>query len=89
MSDKVFHKARWYRDVRRGGFTLVAAGYYDMDAVPEAKQFIDEEDLYTLIAALDEAGLIQPRLDERLRVEDLRITHRLLDLLDRSVAGPR
>jgi len=36
---------------------------------------------------LDEAGWIKPRLDERLRAEDLKITHRLLDILEKKIPG--
>jgi rRNA maturation endonuclease Nob1 len=85
MSDKVYRRAVWHQDPRIDGWLLTEAGYYDTDTKPTTKVELCGEDVRSLITALDKAGWIQPRLDERLRTEDLKITHRLLDLLDKHV----
>lgn len=46
------------------------------------KIVINRHDLHYLVEFLESNGYLKPRLDERLRTEDLKITHRLLDILE-------
>lgn len=79
---------QWARDAMTGAFLHRRAGYYD-EAINTPPEAIDvrlyDDAIPGLITLLEESGYIKPRLDERLRTEDLKITHRLLDLLDKSM----
>ena len=76
----------WFEDFARAAWVYVRAGYYEEGVqIPNnaVEHTISDVVIRQLIKALDEAGWIKPRLDERLRTEDLKITHRLLDLLEK------
>lgn len=81
----------WLVDRARGGFGYIEPGYYDPAVkLPEPVLFITERQVRGgLIALLESEGLITPRLDERLRTEDLKITHRVIDLLDKAIGERR
>ncbi len=79
----IYRQARWYFDPR-GDWILTKAGDYEEGAAADVDLRLRMEDTHMLIAALDEQGWIKPRLDERLREEDLKITHRLIDLLEKK-----
>jgi hypothetical protein len=53
---------------------------------PEIDIHITREQISDLVQALEENGFLKPRLDERLRTEDLKITHRVLDLLGQAIS---
>jgi hypothetical protein len=77
----------WQRDYSLRGFRYTLPGEYDDSvSIPWASSgtFISDEQARQLIPILEEQGLLRPRLDERLRVEDLKITHRLIDLLEKQ-----
>ena len=76
----------WFWDMSWRAWRFRAGGMFEpgFEPDPEDTKDIQENDVHLLIKALDEAGWIKPRLDERLRVEDLKITHRLLDLLEKK-----
>lgn len=80
---KVWFDGRWLYDPS-GWWKYLRPGYYDPAAVPAAEDFqhtVGLREMLQLIPRLDEEGFIKPRLDERLRSEDLKITHRLLDII--------
>jgi hypothetical protein len=79
---KVWHKSQWYFDVPWGAWHLTEPGEFEESVAPPTLLRLEAEHVHMLIKALDEAGWIVPRLDVRLREEDLKITHRLLDLLE-------
>ncbi len=88
MTDKVLQRGRWYYSQMHSALRHTRPGYYD----PGVELDIDIEvsswdDIPSLVEALEEAGYIKPRLDERLRTEDLKITHRALDIIDRLTGG--
>ena len=76
----------WFYDMAWRSWRFRKGGVFEPGLVPDPEVTIDIQDteVELLIKALDEAGGIKPRLDERLRVEDLKITHRLLDLLEKK-----
>lgn len=79
---KIQRRATWYYDPRFGAWLHFPAGFFEEGVAPEPDVELKDEDSRSLVVALDEAGWIQPRLDTRLREEDLRITHRLLDVIE-------
>lgn len=52
------------------------------DTLPDDAVVVPEEAMRALPGFLNESGFLKPHLDERLRSEDLKITHRLLDVID-------
>ncbi len=91
MPDKAWREGRWYSRPWMNDIEYLPPGLYEVNAmrpeVVEGSVVLDTYQLETLIRFLDEQGYIKPRLDERLRVEDLKITHRLLDLLEKKLPG--
>jgi hypothetical protein len=79
-----YRESRWFLNPGWMSWEKTKPGFYPEGAVAEVELRIDSEDIRKLIQALDEAGWIVPRLDVRLREEDLKITPRLIDLLGRS-----
>lgn len=75
----------WHRDLVRRGFAYIPPGNYDDSSGWEEHEtmFLSDSAVRQLIPLLEDSGAINPRLDERLRAEDLKITHRLLDLLEK------
>lgn len=82
--DKVMDYGTWYFRNSMNSWCKTKAGYREINSEPEIDITIIDRDIDSLIKALDEAGWIKSRLDERLRAEDLKITHRLFDLLDKK-----
>jgi hypothetical protein len=90
MTEKYYFESKWFSSLETGEIVLVRAGYRDPGIMykPEDYQIqIPKNEIHKLIELLDQEGYIKPRLDERLRTEDLKITHRLLDLLDKKLAN--
>jgi hypothetical protein len=87
MADKVWREGRWYYDIDYLEIRHLRAGYYEPQERPNDES-IDAKiphgtDLNGLVKVLEDIGYLKPRLDERLRTEDLKITHRLLDILEK------
>ena len=88
MDNKRWHDGCWFFDRSLDSWCYLKPGYYEPGLIPTAEDFLHEissQEVEALIRELDTQGWIKPRLDERLRSEDLKITHRLLDLLDKSI----
>jgi len=85
MENKVYVQAHWFMDVSKRSFCFIPAGYYEIGRQAESIKEITDVEVISLIPELEKAGFIKPRLDERLRVEDLKITHRIIDLLDKAI----
>ena len=91
MADKVYVQAHWYLDRDFRALRYIPAGHYaiNTNTYPggiEGSVAVPEITTSSLIEFLDANGYIKPRLDTRLREEDLKITHRLIDLLDKSMS---
>jgi len=89
MNEQRWHDGHWFFDTSLNSWCYLRPGYYEPGIVPTAEDFlhqIPDREIETLIRELDTHGWIKPRLDERLRSEDLKIRHRLIDLLDKSMA---
>jgi len=82
--DRQYYEAQWHFDVALRAWVMTKAGFYNPEVMLSPDDFqhvIQSEDVRALIRKLDDAGWIVPRLDQRLREEDLKITHRLLDIV--------
>jgi len=84
---KVHRRGIWYQDVRMDALCFSPPGFYDEAEYPQPVVILPGDAIPELINKLDELGYIKPRLDTRLREEDLKITHRVLDLLEQAIGG--
>ena len=89
MADLVWREGYWFYDIDYLAYRHRRAGHYDPSVIP-GPETIDvtlptDIDMSGLVRLLEESGYIKPRLDERLRTEDLKITHRLLDIMERKL----
>lgn len=86
--EKRYSDGRWFYNQSYDAWCYLKPGYYEPGVEPSSTEFshqIDAREIEVLIKRLDEEGWIKPRLDERLRTEDLKITHRLLDIIEKQV----
>jgi len=58
--------------------------YEEGEAPLEPSILLTERQAESLAEFMDKFGAIKPRLDDRLRAEDLKITHRLLDIVEKK-----
>lgn len=86
MAEQRWFDGYWYRSPASLSFCYVPAGFYDPSQFPPSTTVLTDMEVLTLVPVLEREGFLKPRLDDRLRQEDLKITHRLLDLLARTVA---
>ena len=89
MADLVWREGYWFYDIDYFAYRHRRAGQYDPQ-VRLGDDTVDatlpsDADIPGLIKLLEQDGYIKPRLDERLRTEDLKITHRLLDIMERKL----
>ncbi len=84
MTDLYHREGRWGLNNIQRQWEYYPPGMYEQAVAQDPTLVLEPEVVRKLITALDEAGWIVPRLDERLRTEDLKITHRLLDLLEQK-----
>jgi len=82
----MYHEVNWYFDQASLNLCRTVAGERAVGMCAEIDLEIGRRDIPKLIEALESNGFIQPRLDERLRAEDLKITHRLLDIIEQRSA---
>lgn len=92
MADQqIYREGFWIEQFAADGLRWMPAGMYDVSQTrvewPEGSIFVPSEALLALVPKLEARGFIKPRLDDRLRAEDLKITHRLLDLLDKGIGA--
>ncbi|KKN31722.1 hypothetical protein LCGC14_0821070 [marine sediment metagenome] len=77
----------WFFDNSLNAWRYLKSGYYEAGVMHSSGDFLHQvsaRETEALIRKLDSEGWIKPRLDERLRAEDLKITHRLIDLLQKK-----
>lgn len=88
MTDR-YVEGHWIDDIFRDSLRWIPSGVYDdtklymPDNYPEGSYSVPLDHFIKAIPLLESHRIITPRLDERLRTEDLKITHRLIDLLDK------
>ena len=83
----VYRKGSWWFSPMLRAFHYVPAGNYEqgVDLSEFVSLTIDWSEAMDLVPELERYGLLQPRMDEKLHVEDLKVTHRLIDLLDKAI----
>ena len=89
MMEKRWFDGGWFLSQSLNCWCYLKPGYYEPGVMHQPEDFLHQitaQEIESLIRKLDEAGWIKPRLDERLRREDLKITHRVIDLLDKSLS---
>lgn len=79
---QVYREDVWWQDPLTNSLAYYRAGLYEEGEEQEPTLRVPLRSLPKLVQWLDENGYIKPRLDAQLREEDLKITHRLLDLLE-------
>jgi len=88
MATEAWFDARWVADPSWGVLRWIPGGLYDPSSVfekwPEGTITLPRAAVASLIPLLESEGYLKPRLDERLRAEDLKITHSLIDLLEKG-----
>ncbi len=86
MSDTHWFEGGWQRN-NLGGFDYYPPGNYSDGANPPPEYAISDRAIRALVPVLEQHGFIPKPTDPAVRVEDLKITHRLLDLLDKQAEG--
>ena len=81
---KIWHDSKWFLRTSTNSWCLTEPGEYEVGDILRIQLEINAQNVEALIRSLDAAGWIKPRLDERLRSEDLKITHRLLDIIEKK-----
>lgn len=85
MAKYVTHMpAVWVLNPVSASWDFYPAGRFEEGTARSPLKSVSDDEIVHLVRALDEAGVIKPRLDDRLRAEDLKITHRLLDIIERN-----
>lgn len=77
-----FVEAHWYMDHSLRAFCYVPPGDYDEGVSIDPSIIVPWKAALALIPELEAEGLLKPKLDQSLRTEDLKITHRLLDIIE-------
>ena len=84
MADLHYREGHWGLNYIHRQWEYYPPGMFEPAVAQDPTIVLESGVVHQFIAVLDEAGWIVPRLDERLRAEDLKITHRLLDLLEQK-----
>lgn len=81
-----FREARWYIDLSHHTLVKTKPGRYREGIMSDVDFEIDlhEANITSLIHALEEGGYLAPRVDHKMRAEDLKVIHRLIDLTERQ-----
>lgn len=75
---------RWLYNMRHDAYQYIEAGYYEDGVEPPIAKTLSRREALQLVPLLEEDGLIVPRMDNQSRAEDLKIAHRLLDILEEA-----
>ena len=73
----------WYFDESRDSWCLTKAGEYDIAVMQPIKVSINTSETRALIEALERDAWIKPSSDGSLRESDLKIIHRLIDVIEK------
>lgn len=84
-NEKVYYEPAWEFVPHLHELRFYPDGYYPAGEQREPKKIIKGQEINLLIKALDREGLIKPTLDDKVRKEDLKITHRLLDIMEEKL----
>ena len=76
-------EGRWYHDPSMDEWQMVEPEEVPSGVRLEPKYRIESHNVRLLLEALDAHGWIKPRLDDIVRQDDVRIIHRLIDVLEK------
>ena len=84
--EKVFVEARWVKNIMRNTFEYYLSGYFNPVKVDDRKPEISlkTEQAHKLVKFMQEEGYFPKFVDESIRKDDLKITHRLLDIIEKD-----
>ena len=77
---KKYRNRHWYFDIVRDRWILTKAGEYDIGTENEIELEIDAGLVEMLVIEFDKQSMEKPKLEKS--AEDLKITHRVLDILE-------
>ena len=81
-------EGHWFFEVSMAAWRYVPPGEYDLGVSIPGSQIthsLDSREIALLVDALQEAHWIKPKIDERVREEDVKVIHRLLDIIEKKV----
>ena len=83
MTEKRLRLSRWYWDPQTNRLIKTKIDYYDEGTMADIELALDIEDanIPSLVQALEDAGLLIPRIDYRVRTDDVKTINRLIDVL--------
>jgi len=88
MADTYWSDGKWMYRREWDEWIYRKPGMYDpsimLDYKDESFIRVQADAIARLIPELEAEGWLKPRLDDRIRNEDLKIIHRLMDLLERN-----
>lgn len=85
MNEKVYIESRWAYNPMSGYFEYFNEGHYNPGVHRDPDLTLPRHAAFKLIDYMSKSGHISPTLDEKVRKEDLKITHRLLDIMEEKI----
>lgn len=82
----VWREGYWFDDLMTHTWFYFPPGDYELfKEFPreKASHAVSYREMESLIRALDESGWLKPKLEDKVRQDDLKIVHRLIDLLEK------
>ena len=74
----------WYYEPAMRAMVLTRAGDYDLGSMSEIEMRIDIRLIPSLVEEAMKEGLLPVKITPQSREEDLKIIHRLMDIMDRE-----
>jgi len=81
-----WQEGHWFFDVPMASWRYVPPGEYERGVSISDGQIthsLDSREVALLVDALQEAHWIKPKINERVREEDVKVIHRLLDIIQK------
>lgn len=73
----------WVRDPSFRGFAYYPAGFYEEAQHPAPELVLTDQMIRQLVPVIELEGFIRPFIDRQSREDDLKIVHRLLDIVEK------
>ncbi|TDX44315.1 hypothetical protein [Orenia marismortui] len=84
MGEKIYIEGRWIKNVLKNQFEYYNGAYIAPDEIDNRKPdvVINQEQAHKLVKFMEKQGFLHQTVDDKVRNEDLKITHRLLDIME-------
>ena len=82
---KRYHEGSWRFNHELNSIVHIKAGEYEHGQMLPLEAFdivIPQESQHELIDFMDKHNMVKPKMDNQSRAEDLKIVHRLIDLME-------